>query len=1008
VLFCACLRFTRLSFLVASCTVLNAQFTSNPDVEGRPIVSVRYSPNSFLEPSDLETAQPLKTGQPLRREEVARAIDSLFATGQFDDISVEASLSSTGPGAGVAIEFRLTPRAFVRHVAFEGKLPAPPNATELRSYSQLDLAAPFRNDDIGRAVNSMSRLFHNNGLEHTTVQPQISHSENGDQVFVTFQVHESRRAKYEQPAVEGDTLLPDSVILRASGWRIPIIHWWRQVTQARTSAGVRGILSKYQKQGRLTARVENTGTEYDSATQRMKPHLTVTPGPKVEVKAMEARVSNGILRRYVPVYEERALDNDLLLEGKRNLQDYFQSQGYYEVDVDFRVKPPVNDLETVEYVIAKGLRRKVAAVAVNGNKYFNTDTIRERMFIQPAAFNLRHGRYSEAFRRKDEETIAELYRSNGFRDVKVTTTTQNRYRDKPEEIAVTVSIEEGPQWLIRNVTLKGAQQLDVSSIAKQFAALSGQPFSESSLATDRRSILNYCYERGFPQAQFQASWSIVEPQRVDVAYSLTEGPRQYVRDVLISGATTTRRSILLRGITLKPGDELSPVEETRIQQRFDDLGIFARVDTAIENPEGTAAHKYVLYDFQESNRYTLNVGIGAQIAQFGTPSSTSLASPGGTTGFSPEFLFDVSRLNFLGLGHTVSLRANYSTIEKKAALTYLQPRFRNFEGRNLSYTLLFDNTLDVRTFAAKREQASVQLSQKFSRSLTGQLGLAYRRVSVSSVIIPVLLIPQILQPVRIGILTGNLIQDRRNNPAEPSHGLYNTIDTGIATKAFGSQRSFFRVLARNATYYRLSKSLILARQTQFGVIAPFSPPAGLSAQASVPLPERFFGGGADSLRAFPFNQAGPRDTGAAVTPGGPTSQPTGFPLGGNALFFNNVELRFPLIGNNIRGVFFHDMGNVYSSLGNMSFAFHQRNLQDFDYAVHAVGLGIRYRTPIGPVRADLAYSINPPAYNGFGGTPTELLNCNPNIPLSSLPSYCQPSRQSISHFQFFFSIGQTF
>jgi outer membrane protein assembly factor BamA len=213
---------------------------------------------------------------------------------------------------------------------------------------------------------------------------------------------------------------------------------------------------------------------------------------------------------------------------------------------------------------------------------------------------------------------------------------------------------------------------------------------------------------------------------------------------------------------------------------------------------------------------------------------------------------------------------------------------------------------------------------------------------------------------------------------------------------------------RNATYYGLTKNLVLARQTQFGLITPFAAPSGLTDQQSVPLPERFFGGGADSLRAFPFNQAGPRDSGAALLAGQHSSQPTGFPLGGNALFFNNVELRFPFIGQNIRGVIFHDMGNVFSTAGNISFRFTQRDLKDFDYMVHAVGFGLRYRTPIGPIRADLAYSINPPSFVGFSGTPVQILQCNPNLPPSQLPGFCQGTRQSISHFQFFFSIGQTF
>jgi outer membrane translocation and assembly module TamA len=200
--------------------------------------------------------------------------------------------------------------------------------------------------------------------------------------------------------------------------------------------------------------------------------------------------------------------------------------------------------------------------------------------------------------------------------------------------------------------------------------------------------------------------------------------------------------------------------------------------------------------------------------------------------------------------------------------------------------------------------------------------------------------------------------------------------------------------------------VVFARQTQFGWIAPFAAPAGLTDAQSVPLPERFFGGGAESLRAVPYNQAGPRDIGLPLVPGGPASAPSGFPLGGNALLFNNLELRFPLLGANIGGVLFHDMGNVYSSISDLSFRFKQRDLNDFNYMVHAAGFGIRYRTPIGPVRLDLAYSINPPAYLGFSGTPTELLQCHPNQ--LNPPSFCQATSQRISHFQFFFSIGQTF
>jgi outer membrane protein insertion porin family len=976
-----------------------------PEFEGKPIARIELVQSGILDPTDLAKSQPLRVGQPLRSEEVAHAIDGLFATGRFEDIEVRAELE----GDGVVVRFVTKNTWFISGVSVRGKAADPPGRGEIATTAQLSLGAPFRDEDLQKAQQNIHRLLEANGLYEAEVEPTVERDDKAQQVLITFNLRSGKRAKYEEPVIEGDTKLSDDTVLRVTGWRIPVIHWWRRVTASRTHKGVHNLLAKYQKEDRLMARVELTNLDYNADRRRVRPNLDVHPGPKVEVKTIETKLSKRVLKRYVPVFQEGSVDNDLLVEGKRNLEDYLQSQGYYDVDVEFRVPSPKDDVQTIEYVISRGRRFKLAHIAIAGNKYFDKVDIRQRMFMQPATFYMRHGRYSEAFRRRDEEDITNLYLANGFRDVKVHSMVQRDYRAKAGEMGVTVQIEEGTQWFVDDLTLQGVSQAMRDQVASGLVSVAGQPFAEANIAADRSTVLTYYYSHGFPAAQFQASWQPSGiPRHVKLTYTIQEGDRQYVREVITSGLRITRQSLVDNNITLKPGDPLSPIEETEIQKRFYQLGIFASVDTAIENPDGATDHKYVLYNFDEANRYTFAVGVGAQVARFGTPSTTDLSAPGGTTGFSPQVSFDVNRLNFLGVGHTISFRSAYSSIEKRASISYLQPRLGNVEGRNITYSVLFDNTLDVRTFAAKREEASIQLSQKFSKSLNGLFQFAYRRVSVSSIVIPALLIPQLVQPVRIGILSARLIQDRRDNPADPHRGIYNTADLGVASSIFGSQRSFGRVLLRNATYYRVTNNIVLARQTQFGVIAPFSAPSGISEQESVPLPERFFAGGADSLRAFPYNQAGPRDTGAPLELGGPASRPTGFPLGGNALFVNNVELRFPLIGENIQGVLFHDMGNVYSSVGNISLRFHQRNDQDFDYAVHAAGFGIRYRTPIGPVRADLAYSINPPSFVGFKGTPSQLLQCNPNLSESMLPSFCQGVPQSISHFQFFFSIGQAF
>jgi outer membrane protein insertion porin family len=972
--------------------------------EGKPIISIQFPNGQPLDPDDLARVQPLKPGQPLHSDEVAHAIDGLFSTGRFSDIVVEAQPS----GDGVIVRFVTTNAWFLGGVTVEGKLIESPNRAQVEGAGQFSLGTPFHDTDVKTAVDSIQRLFDSNGLYEAQITPSVERDNDSQLVFLTFRVRKGQRAKYEAPAITGATKLSDATILRATGWRLPIINWWRHVSSSRTRGGVQGVLNKYGKQDRLLAHVELKKLDYDAQRRRVRPNLDIDAGPKVKVSSVETKVSQRVLKRYVPVFQEHAVDDDLLNTGKLDLREYFQSQGYYDATVDFRVQPVQNDIETIQYAISRGMRYKLVRVTITGNHYFDTESIRERMFMQPAGFLiLRHGRYSEAFRRKDEENVTNLYSSNGFRETKVTSSVAPETRGKPGNITVTLHIDEGEQWFVDDFAIHGVTQFKLADLPDPASAV-GQPFSEVNLANDRDAILTYYYTRGFPKADFKAAWEQISPGHARVVYTITEGYREFVRNVLISGLRTTRQSLVKPKITLQPGDPLSPVAQTNIQKSLYDLGVFAAVETAIENPDGETNRKNVIYHFEEANRYTITIGFGAQLAQFSTPNSNSLAAPGGTFGFSPLGSLSVSRLNFLGLGHTVTFQGVYSSIEKRAALTYLQPNLGNVESRNLTYSLLYDNTLDIRTFAAKREEASVQLSQKFAKGLTGLIQFSFRQVSVSDVIIPVLLIPQFLEAVRIGMLSVNLVQDRRDNPTNPRHGMYNSVNLGLSAKYFGSQRSFGRALLRNATYYSLGKNWVLARQTQFGLIVPYAAPAGIDAQESVPLPERFYAGGADSLRAFPFNQAGPRDTGAPLVPGGPSSEPTGFPLGGNALFINNVELRFPLIGQNIQGVLFHDMGNVYSSLSDLSFRFHQNNPQDFNYMVQAVGFGIRYRTPVGPVRADLAYSINPPAYIGFSGTPSELLNCNPSKPLSQLPGYCTPSPQSISHYQFFFSIGQTF
>jgi outer membrane protein assembly factor BamA len=257
--------------------------------------------------------------------------------------------------------------------------------------------------------------------------------------------------------------------------------------------------------------------------------------------------------------------------------------------------------------------------------------------------------------------------------------------------------------------------------------------------------------------------------------------------------------------------------------------------------------------------------------------------------------------------------------------------------------------------------------------------MVFRDVTVTNLKIDPLLIPLLSQPERLALAEFSFIQDRRDDPADAHRGIYSTANLSYAPVFLGSQTSFARGLFRNASYHPIGRDWVFARDTQFGVITR------LGGGHAIPLAERLYSGGSTSLRSFPDFQAGPRDL------------HTGFVLGGNALFVNNLELRFPLYGDNLRGVLFEDAGNVYRTLGAVSFRFRQRNLQDFDYMVQSAGIGLRYQTPIGPLRLDFSLSPNAPRFFGLKGTLQDLLN---NTAVATV--------QKINAFQFHISLGQAF
>lgn len=957
--------------------------------EGQTIVSVSFEPaEQPLAQRELNGILPLKTGQEYSAAGIREAIERLYATGRYGDIQVDASPAE----GGVAIRFITKNSWFIGKVATKGDVGEPPNAGQIVNASRLRLGDPFDAAAVPPAVENIRKLLVENGYFDPEVNPEFDYDNAYQQVNITFALKTGKRASYLPPQVSGDTsVLSSKAIASATRWHRFLVPGYRGITLSRTRSGIDNVRLKYEKSNRLLATVVLEGIDEEKAANKGLARITVNPGPTVNVTTPGTSISRRKLRENVPVFEERTVDNDLLVEGATNLRDYFQAQGYFDVSVQFKEQKIVNGNEEISYAIERGSRHRFVYLGVSGNKYFTEKTIRERLFLTPKSFAFRNGRYSEAFVKRDVETIKDLYASNGFRDADVKTRTDDNYKGHTGDLAEFFTIEEGPQYIVSSLDIKGADKLDLSQTRQSLGSQPGQVFSEYNIAADRETIIREYEENGFPNATFE--WSSKPGARthtIDLQFLINEGQQQFVREVVVKGLATTRPGLVDKQLELKPGSPLSLAAMANIQRKLYDLGIFSQVDMAIQNPDGEEDNKYVVYNLDEARRYSMTTGFGLQFARIGGSNAvTDLSDPGGAPGVSPRVSLALSRLNLFGTGQTVTAQGVVSTLQRRAVVNYLVPKIFNMPKIDANFSILYDDTFDVRTFQSKREEATVKLTQHVSKPITILYDFTYRHVGVSNLKIDPLLLPQLAQSVRVGIAEINFIQDRRDDPLDAHKGIYNTVDIGLATKAFGSQTSFARILARNATYHQLGPKLVLARETQVGLQPAWAIPANSEPGDPIPLAERFFAGGGNTQRGFPENQAGPRDL------------LTGFPLGGSAMFFNNTELRFPLYGANINGVLFEDMGNVFSSIGAITFRVDQKDQQDFDYMVHAVGFGIRYKTPIGPLRLDLADSINPPKFNGFPGNYAQLVQC-------SAANSCQASAQQISHFQFFFSIGQAF
>jgi outer membrane protein assembly complex protein YaeT len=748
------------------------------------------------------------------------------------------------------------------------------------------------------------------------------------------------------------------------------------LTASQLDRGLFKIHQLYLRRGKPQATVTVLNRVYNERNNTEKLAVQIDAGPQVRVRTEGAKVAASKLRELLPVYREGNLDETAVNRGGEILRDYFERKGFFSARVKGERRSS-QDRQTIEIIYRVELNEQGMFVGYvfQGNHGVSSEELAAALSIHPKDFLRERGTFTHDLLAHDEISLRTLYENRGYSSAKILSAVNDHYEGRRGNYFVTFQINEGPQTTVNQLAIEGISPETVKAMWPSLLSKPGRPYSVSNVYLDREAMINYFADHGQPSAT--VTWETRPasvPNKVDLKFQVEPGEREKVDRVAILGLEHTRKGVVQRELPFRNGLPLRQSDVLESQRRLYDLGVFSQVQVVTEDSHGSQEGKTVLVSVEEAKRWTVGYGGGIEFQRLGSD------QPQGVLKVSPRLSLEVSRLNVGGRAQILTLRGRLSTIDTGGAISYLVPHFPDWRDLSFRITGLADQSREVTTFTSKRREVILSLEKRYSPATILAARYSFRKVEALDVRVGTAeQIPILSRPARVATIGLSYANDHRDEPTDASRGSYSLADIDLASGHLGSQSNFVRVSGQNATYYQINPHLIFARNTRLAIESTYGT---VTPTGEIPLPERFFMGGSESHRGFSINQAGPRDL------------VDGFPLGGEALFFNTVELRARLAGDRLGLVLFQDAGNVFTNVNRMKLLkFKQNSPADLDFNSLAAGIGVRYKTPVGPVRFDVGYNFNTPKYQIIvnSGTPTAFTEVH-----------------RLPRFQFFLSIGQSF
>ncbi len=950
--------------LVLGCLALATRADATPEQWiGQTIVDVRVRTvaGAPVESTVIELVET-RLGEPLDMAAVRDTIDHLVGLGRYDDVRLTAAPATEVAGVVLTWVLRPIERIVRTTTVGGGELAAP--ALEAAMDERMGETPPAsRAPEIASGVQA---FYRDHGYRSAQVVHRLTAREEGA-LLLSLDIDAGPRTTVSSAAVVGTPNEPASRILAQLALE-PGRPYDRVSLQER--------LLRYENtlrdDGHYQAAVRET-TTFSDADHTAAVEVTVDVGPLVRVVYVGDVLPKDTLDTLIPIASERSADEDLLEDGSRRVEAYLRERGYRAAVVPYDRQLRGAQLD-VTFTLTRGPLHRVNGVSVAGNLTVARDE------LEPLLKLTRGDPFVDARTAAIAVAIEELYRVRGYQQVQVTPSVEilpeqldGGTRFRPVDTRFT--IVEGPRTVVDHVTVEGARAVPEATLRASLGIAAGRPFYGPLLSSDRDALERTYRNLGYLSAVVTPAVTVDADGRAAVTWLVREGEQSRVDHVLITGNRRISADVIRRELRLGPGDPLSVDAMAESQQRLSQLGLFRRVRIS-DLPRSGSAARDLLVAVEEAPATSITYGggltVGRRLRQGddGGPAEERVE-------VAPRGFLEVSRRNLWGKNRTLSFFARASLRPRDPAAdnsdptdtggyglndylvttTFREPRVFGRPGdaqvlafleRGIRASFTFDRT-GFRTDYARRFSAGFTTTFRYTLDNTD---IFDEQIAPEDQ----LLIDRLFPQVRLSTFSGGVLRDSRDDVFEPRGGTVLGVDASVAARAYGSEVGFAKTFFQGFAYRQVrGTGFVLAGGARIGLARGFpyeltqvdengNPVLDESGQPVVdvvedlPAAERFFSGGDTTVRGFALDRLGADDT----------LDPQGFPQGGNGVLVLNAELRAPF-WKGLGLVGFVDAGNVFRRAADIEIA---------DLRV-GTGFGVRYRSPIGPLRVDLGFKVNP-------------------------------------------------